>query len=45
METENNNNNNNNTNKSKWGTWEELVLGSAVKKHGADNWARVSLEL
>lgn len=45
METENNNNNNNNTNKSKWGTWEELVLGSAVKKHGADNWDRVSLEL
>jgi len=22
-----------------------LVLGSAVKKHGADNWDRVSLEL
>lgn len=45
METENNNNNNNNNTKSKWGTWEELVLGSAVKKHGADNWDKVSLEL
>lgn len=45
MEEEENNNHNNNTNKSKWGTWEELVLGSAVKKHGADNWDRVSLEL
>lgn len=45
METENKINNNNNNIKSKWGTWEELVLGSAVKKHGADNWDKVSLEL
>lgn len=45
MEEENNYNNNTNTNKSKWSTWEELVLGNAVKKHGADNWDRVSLEI
>ncbi|MCO5570162.1 hypothetical protein L7F22_023879 [Adiantum nelumboides] len=28
-----------------WGTWEELLLGSAVLKHGADNWALVAEEL
>eukprot|EP01018_Ginkgo_biloba_P033281 Gb_11179 [translate_table: standard] len=30
---------------SKWGTWEELLLGSAVKKHGINNWDSVSLEV
>eukprot|EP00250_Pteridium_aquilinum_P019715 c24548_g2_i1 orf=365-3709(-) len=34
-----------NPNHSPWGTWEELLLGSAVLKHGADNWALVSAEL
>eukprot|EP01018_Ginkgo_biloba_P024263 Gb_34734 [translate_table: standard] len=31
--------------KMKWGTWEELVLGSAVKRHGTNNWDLVSFEL
>ncbi|KAI5056445.1 hypothetical protein GOP47_0028263 [Adiantum capillus-veneris] len=34
-----------NPNSNPWGTWEELLLGSAVLKHGADNWALVSEEL
>lgn len=46
--THNNNTNPNanpNPNTGPWGTWEELLLGSAVLKHGADNWALVSKEL
>ncbi|KAH7301570.1 hypothetical protein KP509_23G032600 [Ceratopteris richardii] len=28
-----------------WGTWEDLLLASAVLRHGIDNWSKVSLEL
>lgn len=28
-----------------WGTWEDLLLASAVLKHGIDNWSTVSCEL
>lgn len=28
-----------------WGTWEELLLACAVKKHGTDQWTLVSAEL
>ncbi|XP_072986731.1 uncharacterized protein [Typha latifolia] len=28
-----------------WGTWEELVLGGAVLRHGADDWDAVAAEL
>ena len=28
-----------------WGTWEELILASAVKKHGLDNWQLIAEEL
>ncbi|XP_050210904.1 uncharacterized protein LOC126661150 [Mercurialis annua] len=28
-----------------WGTWEELVLACAVKRHGFKNWESVSMEL
>jgi hypothetical protein len=28
-----------------WGTWEELVLGGAVQRHGAASWAAVAAEL
>ncbi|GKU88694.1 hypothetical protein SLEP1_g2924 [Rubroshorea leprosula] len=30
---------------SSWGTWEELLLASAVKRHGVHNWDSVSMEL
>ncbi|XP_057840754.2 uncharacterized protein LOC131050574 isoform X2 [Cryptomeria japonica] len=29
----------------KWGTWEELLLGSAVKRHGTNNWDSVAMEV
>ncbi|KAI5079862.1 hypothetical protein GOP47_0005341 [Adiantum capillus-veneris] len=28
-----------------WGTWEDLLLASAVLRHGMDNWTTVSCEL
>ena len=28
-----------------WGTWEELVLGGAVQRHGAASWDAVAAEL
>ncbi|KAJ0094908.1 hypothetical protein Patl1_17287 [Pistacia atlantica] len=28
-----------------WGTWEELLLASAVKRHGLKNWESVAMEL
>lgn len=28
-----------------WGTWEELVLGGAVLRHGAADWHAVAAEL
>ncbi|GAA0151676.1 hypothetical protein LIER_10346 [Lithospermum erythrorhizon] len=28
-----------------WGTWEELVLGGAVVRHGGDQWHAVAMEL
>ncbi|MCO5574813.1 hypothetical protein L7F22_028606 [Adiantum nelumboides] len=28
-----------------WGTWEDLLLASAVLRHGLDNWTSVSCEL
>ncbi|KAI4385954.1 hypothetical protein MLD38_003938 [Melastoma candidum] len=28
-----------------WGTWEELVLASAVQRHGLESWDSVSMEL
>ncbi|KAK9192356.1 hypothetical protein WN943_020973 [Citrus x changshan-huyou] len=31
--------------KKTWGTWEELVLACAVKRHGFKNWDSVSVEL
>lgn len=33
------------TTKAAWGTWEELLLGGAVLRHGADDWDAVSSEL
>ncbi|GLT39763.1 hypothetical protein SLA2020_139380 [Shorea laevis] len=30
---------------SSWGTWEELLLACAVKRHGLHNWDSVSMEL
>lgn len=30
---------------SDWGTWEELLLGGAVLRHGTDDWTVVSEEL
>ncbi|KAF8101298.1 hypothetical protein N665_0208s0080 [Sinapis alba] len=39
-------NNNNNTNESQaWGTWEELLLACAVKRHGFCDWDSVSTEV
>ncbi|KAJ6315854.1 hypothetical protein OIU78_019179, partial [Salix suchowensis] len=32
-------------NQQSWGTWEELLLASAVKRHGFKNWDSVALEL
>ena len=29
----------------KWGTWEELVLGSAVLRHGNKDWNVIASEL
>lgn len=29
----------------RWGTWEELILGGAVVRHGTHNWNVVALEL
>jgi hypothetical protein len=34
-----------NQNQQTWGTWEELLLASAVKRHGFKNWDSVSLEI
>ena len=31
--------------KGAWGTWEELLLGGAVLRHGAGDWDAVSSEL
>uniref|UniRef100_A0A7C9DWX8 Myb-like domain-containing protein n=1 Tax=Opuntia streptacantha TaxID=393608 RepID=A0A7C9DWX8_OPUST len=28
-----------------WGTWEELILGGAVLRHGSHNWDAVALEV
>ncbi|KAM1577586.1 hypothetical protein ACFX12_039718 [Malus domestica] len=48
------NNNNNNitttsdqttTSTSSWGTWEELLLACAVKRHGVHDWDTVAMEL
>ncbi|XP_034921054.1 uncharacterized protein [Populus alba] len=36
---------NKNQNQQTWGTWEELLLASAVKRHGFKNWDSVSLEI
>lgn len=33
------------TTKAAWGTWEELLLGGAVLRHGADDWDAISSEL
>lgn len=33
------------TKKAAWGTWEELLLGGAVLRHGADDWGAVASEL
>lgn len=29
----------------KWGTWEELILGSAVLRHGKKDWNLIASEL
>ncbi|KAK4796726.1 hypothetical protein SAY86_029052 [Trapa natans] len=29
----------------RWGTWEELILGGAVLRHGAGDWELVASEL
>eukprot|EP00252_Welwitschia_mirabilis_P024410 TRINITY_DN7230_c0_g1_i1.p1 TRINITY_DN7230_c0_g1~~TRINITY_DN7230_c0_g1_i1.p1 ORF type:complete len:602 (+),score=143.82 TRINITY_DN7230_c0_g1_i1:281-2086(+) len=34
-----------NDNITQWGSWEDLVLGSAVNRHGTHNWEKVSMEL
>ncbi|KAJ6384923.1 hypothetical protein OIU77_028179 [Salix suchowensis] len=34
-----------NQNQQTWGTWEELLLASAVKRHGFKNWDSVALEI
>ncbi|VFQ88559.1 unnamed protein product [Cuscuta campestris] len=31
--------------KRRWGTWEELILGGAVLRHGTDDWSAVASEL
>lgn len=31
--------------KMNWGTWEELILGSAVRRHGTRDWNVVASEL
>ncbi|WMV49162.1 hypothetical protein MTR67_042547 [Solanum verrucosum] len=31
--------------KKKWGTWEELILGGAILRHGIQDWNVVALEL
>lgn len=31
--------------KMRWGTWEELILGGAVLRHGTDDWNVVASEL
>lgn len=33
------------TKKAAWGTWEELLLGGAVLRHGVNDWSAVSSEL
>ncbi|KAK6933693.1 SANT/Myb domain [Dillenia turbinata] len=48
---DNNNGNGHNKNNEKmngeerWGTWEELLLSCAVKRHGLKNWESVSMEI
>ncbi|CAK7331777.1 unnamed protein product [Dovyalis caffra] len=37
--------NHKNLNQQTWGTWEELLLASAVKRHGFKNWDSVALEI
>ncbi|GAB4831276.1 hypothetical protein Ancab_005289 [Ancistrocladus abbreviatus] len=32
-------------NRKRWGTWEELILGGAVLRHGTNDWDAVSSEL
>ena len=29
----------------RWGTWEELILGGAVLRHGSHDWDAIALEL
>lgn len=29
----------------RWGTWEELILGGAVLRHGTQSWGAVASEL
>lgn len=32
-------------NRARWGTWEELILGGAVLRHGSHDWDAVALEV